>query len=78
MEEYRIMEHLEMTVTRRKWWTGNRKIIWSGLIANYAQEFYSEHTAVNETREVAYTCRYTSGHLIPTSVMGINVQVHDL
>ena len=24
-----------------------------------------------ETREVVYTCRYTIGHLIPNSVMGI-------
>ena len=30
------------------------------------------HIAIksSETREVAYTCRYTSEHLIPNSVMG--------
>ena len=27
-----------------------------------------DHRKSRETREAAYTCRYTSGHLIPTSV----------
>ena len=31
MEEYGIMEYLELTVTRCGWWMGNRKFIWSGL-----------------------------------------------
>ena len=30
-----------------------------------------EYLKSGETREVAYTCRYTSEHLIPNSVMGI-------
>ena len=28
MEEYGIMEYLELTVTRCRWWTGNREFIW--------------------------------------------------
>ena len=31
MEEYGIMEYLELTVTRYGRWTGNREFIWSGL-----------------------------------------------
>ena len=31
MEEYGIIEHLELTVTRCGRWTGNREFIWSGL-----------------------------------------------
>ena len=31
MEEYGIMEYLELTVTRCGRWTGNREFIWSGL-----------------------------------------------
>ena len=30
-------------------------------------------TTFGETRKVAYTCRYTSGHLIPDSVMVIPI-----
>ena len=29
-----------------------------------------------ETREVAYTCRYTSGHLILDSVYGISIKTY--
>ena len=32
MEEYGIMEVLELTVTRCGRWTGNREFIWSGLM----------------------------------------------
>ena len=32
MEEYGIMEYLELAVTRCGRWTGNREFIWSGLI----------------------------------------------
>ena len=32
MEEYGIMEVLELTVTKCGQWTGNREFIWSGLI----------------------------------------------
>ena len=32
MEEYGIMEYLELTVTRCGQWMGNREFIWSGLI----------------------------------------------
>ena len=32
MEEYGIMEYLEVTVTRCERWTGNREFIWSGLM----------------------------------------------
>ena len=31
MEEYGIMEYLELAVTRCGRWTGNREFIWSGL-----------------------------------------------
>ena len=31
MEEYGIMEYLELAVTRFGPWTGNREFIWSGL-----------------------------------------------
>ena len=31
MEEYGIMEYLELIVTRCGQWTGNRELIWSGL-----------------------------------------------
>ena len=31
MEEYGIMEYLELVVTRCGWWMGNREFIWSGL-----------------------------------------------
>jgi len=29
-----------------------------------------------ETREVAYACSYTSGHLVPTLELGINISVY--
>ena len=31
MEEYGIMEYLELIVTRCGQWMGNRELIWSGL-----------------------------------------------
>ena len=31
MEEYGIMEYLDLAVTRCGRWTGNREFIWSGL-----------------------------------------------
>ena len=34
MEEYGIMEYLELAVTRCGRWTGNREFIWSGLSFN--------------------------------------------
>ena len=41
MEEYGIMEYLELAVPRCGRWTGNREFIWSGLNAcNYLVAFY--------------------------------------
>ena len=34
MEEYGIMEYLELVVTRCGRWTENREFIWSGLMAD--------------------------------------------
>ena len=39
MEEYGIMEVLELTVTRCRRWTGNREFIWSGLIKRSMARF---------------------------------------
>ena len=39
MEEYGIMEYLELTITRCGQWTGNGKFIWSGLIRGFQLEF---------------------------------------
>ena len=33
MEEYGIMEYLELTVPRCGRWTGNREFVWSGIYA---------------------------------------------
>ena len=35
MEEYEIMNILELTETRCRWWMGNSKFIWSGLSAGW-------------------------------------------
>ena len=40
MEEYGIMEYLELTVTRCGRWTGNREFIWSGLISSTAYKAF--------------------------------------
>ena len=31
MKEYRMMESLELKVTRFSWWMGNIEIVWSDL-----------------------------------------------
>ena len=42
MEEYVIMEYLELTVTRCERWTGNREFIWNGLtVLPPTQTFYN-------------------------------------
>ena len=51
MEEYGIMEYLELTVTRCGRWTGNREFIWSGLRGAFRTNSLQVHPGVQQNRE---------------------------
>ena len=61
MEEYGIMEHLELAVTRCGRWTGNRKFIWSGLIADLELNLHLSHPSLFHKKDCAL---HSNGWLI--------------